>query len=67
MKSLYRLKNIEFNYKKDFSFNISNLEINKSKITGFIGPNGSGKTTLLNLLSFLNLPHSGGIFLMILN
>ena len=54
MKSLYRLKNIEFNYKKDFSFNISNLEINKSKITGFIGPNGSGKTTLLNLLSFLN-------------
>ena len=37
-------------------------EINKSKITGFIGPNGSGKTTLLNLLSFLNLPHSGDIF-----
>ena len=62
MKSLYRLKNIKFNYEKDFSFNISNLEINKSKITGFIGPNGSGKTTLLNLLSFLNLPHSGGIF-----
>ena len=62
MKSLYRLKNIEFNYKKDFSFNISNLEINKSKITGFIGPNGSGKTTLLNILSFLNLPHSGDIF-----
>ena len=62
MKSLYKLKNIVFNYDNNSFINDLNLEIAESEITSVIGPNGSGKTTLLNILSFLNFPFSGSIF-----
>ena len=61
MKHLYRLEDIGYNYQSDFSLNNINVEIEKSKITGLVGPNGSGKTTLLNILSFLDFPHSGDL------
>ena len=61
MKYLYRLEGIVYSYQSGFSLNNINIEIEKSKIIGLVGPNGSGKTTLLNILSFLNFPHSGDL------
>ena len=59
MTSLYRLKNITFNYGTDFNLYDINVEIKNSNITAIVGPNGSGKTSLLNILSFLHLPTDG--------
>ncbi len=63
MSSLYKLKNIGFNYGDNFrsGFNLSdiNIEIKKSHIISIVGPNGSGKTSLLNILAFLNFPKEG--------
>ena len=39
----------------------ANLEVNKSSITGLIGPNGVGKTTLFNLLSNFIRPDKGKV------
>jgi ABC-type bacteriocin/lantibiotic exporter with double-glycine peptidase domain len=58
------LKNITFKYKK--SKNIIDRLNSKIKIgdnVGLFGLSGSGKTTLLDLISGLNLPTKGNIFL----
>ena len=58
------LKNITFKYKK--SKNIIdrlNLKIKIGDNVGLFGLSGSGKTTLLDLISGLNLPTKGNIFL----
>jgi len=39
------------------------LAIRPGEIRGLIGPNGSGKTTAINLLSGLNRPDAGAIYL----
>ena len=39
------------------------LEIEKGEFTALVGPSGSGKTTLLNLMSGLDNPTSGSIYL----
>jgi branched-chain amino acid transport system permease protein len=39
------------------------LELRAGEILGVIGPNGSGKTTLVNLLSGLERPDAGTLFL----
>src|SRR5690606_9260763 len=38
---------------------VSHLEIQRSCITGFIGPDGAGKTTLFNLLTGFDRPDTG--------
>lgn len=40
-----------------------NLTINKNDFIAIVGKSGSGKTTLLNLLSLIDNPTSGNIFL----
>lgn len=40
---------------------ISDLVLEKGRITGILGPNGAGKTTLLETLAFLQAPTSGRI------
>src|SRR5690606_21244533 len=39
------------------------LQVARGEILGLIGPNGSGKTTLLNLLSGLERPRRGTVWL----
>lgn len=39
------------------------IKVEPGKITSLIGPSGSGKTTLLRVLSMLELPDTGSIFL----
>ena len=62
MTLLYKLKGVTFNYESYFSLENIDIQIEKSKITGILGPNGSGKTTLLNILSFLDFSVSGNVF-----
>jgi branched-chain amino acid transport system ATP-binding protein len=39
------------------------ISINRSEIRGLIGPNGAGKTTLVNLISGIERPDAGDIWL----
>ena len=39
------------------------LEFKPAEIRGIIGPNGAGKTTLLNVVTGINPPTSGGVWL----
>lgn len=43
---------------QDVSFSVA-----KGELFGILGPNGSGKTTLLNMISGLQPPESGAVFL----
>jgi branched-chain amino acid transport system ATP-binding protein len=40
-----------------------NLDLAKGEITGLIGPNGAGKTTVFNVVTGMNRPTEGRIFL----
>ncbi|MFZ8934473.1 MAG: ABC transporter ATP-binding protein [Bacteriovoracaceae bacterium] len=40
-----------------------NLVINKGEFTALVGPSGSGKSTLLNIMSGLDLPSRGDVYL----
>lgn len=40
-----------------------NIKLNKNEVVSIIGVSGSGKTTLFNLLSGLEMPDAGHVFL----
>ncbi|WP_100617865.1 ABC transporter ATP-binding protein [Bacillus cereus] len=40
-----------------------NLNVNKGEFVGIMGPSGSGKTTLLNMISTIDAPTSGEVFI----
>lgn len=48
---------------KSSALNNVNLKINKGEFCSIIGPSGSGKSTLLHLLSALDQPSSGEIYI----
>ncbi len=62
---IIRIFNISKYYKnkKIKIFNKINFVFKKNKIYSLIGPSGSGKSTLLNLLSLIDAPSSGSIFI----
>lgn len=39
------------------------MEIRKNELYGLVGPNGAGKTTIFNMLTGVNLPTTGKIYL----
>ena len=55
-KSFYTNKKIKV-------LNKINLKLHKGKIYSIVGPSGSGKSTLLNILSMIDKPSSGSLFI----
>lgn len=55
-------KDVTKRFGKTVALDGVNLEIQKGKITGLLGPNGSGKSTMIKLVSDLNKPTSGEVF-----
>lgn len=67
MNPVIELKNASKTYKigkinLDILKNI-NLKIDKGSFVVILGPSGSGKSTLLNIISCLDTPSSGNVFL----
>lgn len=63
MKSMYKLNEVCFRYSDTWILEDISLGVMAGEILGIIGPNGSGKSSLLKLLSRINIPQNGGIFL----
>ena len=57
---ILKVSDLSKNY-NSFSLNSINFNVQKGKITGFIGINGSGKTTTIKSLAGLTIPSSGKI------
>ncbi len=58
---VFEVKNLTKVYGGRRVLDIPELQLNKGKVYGLLGPNGSGKTTLLEILSFLMQPTTGEI------
>ena len=66
MNNLIELKNISKHYltnKKSIILKKINYKFKKGLIYSLVGPSGSGKSTLLNLISLIDKPSSGDIFI----
>ena len=66
MNNLVHLKNINKSFdtfKKIKVLNKVSYKFKKGKIYSLMGPSGSGKSTLLNLLSLIDRPSSGSIYI----
>ncbi len=55
------IKGLNKSYGKKTALTDINLELERGKIVGLLGPNGSGKTTLIKLINGLLTPNSGAI------
>jgi putative ABC transport system ATP-binding protein len=67
-KKVFEVKNIckDFGESRDTTVHALknvNLVIQKGEFTALVGPSGSGKSTLLNIMSGLDLPTSGEVYL----
>jgi putative ABC transport system ATP-binding protein len=66
MKKLYKLDNINLNYKVNGNdirvLKNINFELKKNERVALVGESGSGKTSLLMLMSGLERPSTGSIF-----
>lgn len=61
LDSILDLKDLTIYFGGLAAVNKLNMQVEKGKITGLIGPNGSGKTTVINLISGIYSPTSGKI------
>ena len=54
---MIKVDHLQFQYPdREFSLQISDLEIRAANSTAIIGPSGTGKTTLLNLMAGYLVP-----------
>lgn len=60
---LIEFKNLSKNYCNKKALINVNLEIERGKIYGLLGPNGSGKTTMIKIINDLLQPSSGEILI----
>jgi len=64
MSSLVEIKELTKAYNgKTFAVNNLNLNLERGKIIGLLGPNGSGKTTLIKMMNGLLTPDYGQILI----
>lgn len=63
MSNIIEIRNLSKFYGNKPALNNINLNIEKGKVIGILGPNGSGKTTLIKLLAGLSRPSSGDIII----
>ncbi|MGG0717326.1 ATP-binding cassette domain-containing protein [Robertmurraya massiliosenegalensis] len=63
MSTLLKLENIQHEVHRKTILSIPSFSIQQGEIMGVMGPNGAGKSTLLKLLSLLDSPSEGQIFL----
>jgi len=64
-EGVIELKDVWFRYKKDLPDVIKGLsvKVNRGEIFAFVGGNGTGKTTALSLISGLNYPYRGEVYI----
>ena len=63
MDSIFKVSNLTKTYFKKSALSGVELEVNKGKIVGLLGPNGSGKTTLLKIAAGILKESSGEILI----
>jgi len=65
LKQYIQFKNVNFNYGKEMSFSVRdlNLTIKGNEFMGIVGPSGCGKTTVIDLLTGLFKPTTGTIMI----
>lgn len=63
MSTLLKMENIQYEVDRKTILAIPSFSIQQGEIIGIMGPNGAGKSTLLKLLSLLDSPSEGQIFL----
>ena len=61
--NMFDLNGVWFKYAQQWVLEDVSLHVNQGEIFGIIGPTGSGKSSILKLLSKLNIPQRGDIFL----
>ena len=62
-KTILSCRNLSKSYGKEEALGPINLEIQRGRIVGLLGPNGSGKTTLIKLANGLLVPTEGEILI----
>ena len=61
--SIIKLKNISYSYDEERVLDKLSLDIEKNKITYLLGNSGSGKTTILRLITGLEVPQEGNVYI----
>lgn len=60
---IIRAEQVNLHLRHGFRLHEISLEVRRGEMFGIIGPNGSGKSTLIRLLSGIEKPSSGGIWI----
>lgn len=63
MNEIVEMKNLTKNYMKKSALKDVNLNIEKGKIVGLLGPNGSGKTTMIKILMGILTESKGEVYI----
>jgi len=63
MEQIVEMKDLTKNYMKKAALKNVNLNIEKGKIVGLLGPNGSGKTTMIKILMGILTESKGEVYI----
>jgi simple sugar transport system ATP-binding protein len=60
---LYEARNVSKKYGSFIALEGMNFHIGKNEVVGLLGDNGAGKSTLVKMISGINPPTSGDVFI----
>lgn len=63
METIISVKNVSKKYKEVIAVNNISFDVQQGEIFGFLGPNGAGKSTTIKMLTTLQRPTEGLMFL----